>query len=348
MTSPASSFPRPAHPAGARLAATGFSIPNNVVTNDDLSKTVDTNDEWISKRTGIKQRHIAKDGETCRTLATGALKQAINNANILQKDTGGFKAADLDMVILASLTPDMLCPTTAAQVTADVGAVPAAAVDINAACSGFVYGMNMASALIATGFYKNIAVIGAEVLSKITDWKDRGTCVLFGDGAGAAIFSASDDASRGCIFQSMASNGEGGKELYIPRCEDQIPPGSNTFTGAYDTLQMNGKEVFKFAVSTLQSSIEKALEATGLSPDDITAVIPHQSNARILEAAREKLGMTTDKFIINIDRYGNTSAASVPICLHEMVAAGRVKPGDLVLFVALGGGLTWASSLWRV
>lgn len=348
MTSTASPFAKPAIPAGARLAGTGVAVPANVVTNDDLAKIVDTNDEWVTKRTGIKQRHIAKDGTTCRTLAADALKQAIHNANILQKDQGGFAPSDLDMVILASLTPDMICPTTAAQVTADVGAIPAAAVDINAACSGFVYGMNMATALIGTGFYKNIAVIGAEVLSTITDWKDRGTCVLFGDGAGAAIFSASDDATRGCIFQSMASNGEGGKELYIPRDESQIPPGSDTFTGAYNTLQMNGREVFKFAVSTLQSSIEKALAATGLKITDITAVIPHQSNARILEAAREKLGLSTDKFIINIDRYGNTSAASVPICLHEMVEAGKVKPGDLVLFVALGGGLTWATSLWRV
>ncbi len=338
MTSPAS-LGRPAIPAGTRLAGTGISTPARVVTNDDLAQIVDTNDEWISKRTGIKQRRLVEEGTTCRTLAADALKQALANAKL--------QPGELDMVILASLTPDMLCPTTAAQVVADVGAVPAAAVDINAACSGFVYGVNMATSLIATGFYKHIAVIGAEVLSSITDWKDRSTCVLFGDGAGAAIFSATNDATRGCLYQSMASNGHGGKELYIPRHESQIPAGS-PFSGTLNTLQMNGKEVFKFAVTTLQSTIEEALQATGLQASDLAAIVPHQSNARILESAREKLGLPVDKFIINIDRFGNTSAASVPICLHELVEAGKVKPGDLVLLVALGGGLTWACSLWRV
>lgn len=339
MTSPASPA-RPAAPAGVRLSGTGVATPPRVVTNDDLSKIVETNDEWISKRTGIRQRNLADKDTTCRSLAAGALKQAL--------DRSGLKPGELDMVILASLTPDMLCPTTAAQVIADVGAVPAAAVDINAACSGFVYGVNMATSLIATGFYKNVAVIGAEVLSSITDWKDRSTCVLFGDGAGAAIFSATDDHSRGCLYQSMASNGNGWKDLYIPRNESQLPPEHDSFSGTYNTLQMNGKEVFKFAVTTLQGTIEKALAATGFTAHDLAAVVPHQSNARILESAREKLGISADKFIINIDRYGNTSAASVPICLHELVQQGKVKPGDLVLMVALGGGLTWASSLWRV
>jgi len=327
------------HPGGVRLAGTGMSVPGRVVTNADLAKTVDTNDQWITQRTGIKQRYIADEATTEGSLAKDALSQAIRQA--------GIEPGDLDMVICATMTPGMCCPSTAARLVSEIGAVPAGGVDISAACSGFVYGINMASSLIGSGHYQTVAVVGTEVLSRITDWKDRRTCVLFGDGAGAAIFTASDDPQQGCLHQTMASNGEKWRELYVPRHKDHVSEGA-AFSGTYHTLQMNGREVYKFAVTTLRRMIKRVLSDCGLELSDLAMVIPHQSNQRILESVRDKLGLPAEKLYINIDRYGNTSAASVPICLHELREQGRLHTGDLVLFAALGGGLTWASSLWRL
>jgi len=325
---------------GIRIAGTGLGLPDNVVTNDELAKTVDTSDEWISQRTGIRQRYVANNGTTMRSMAAMATKKALEQA--------GLRPSDLDMLLCATMTPEMCCPCTAAQIVADIGAVPAGASDISAACSGFVYGLNMASSLVATGHYRHIAVVGAEQMSRILDWKDRRTCVLFGDGAGAAIVSASDNEAQGCLYQSMSSDGTGGRSLYCPRDESQIPTDDEVFSGTFNTLQMNGREVYKFAVSTLQRTIEKSLDACDLKASDLAMVVAHQSNQRILESARERLGLSQDKLYINIDRFANTSAASVPICLHELLDAGRLKEGDLVLFVGLGGGLTWASSLWKL
>ncbi len=327
---------------GIELAGTGMAVPANVVTNNDLAKTVDTNDEWIAQRTGIRQRHVSEAGTSVLSLSREAMTQALGNAKM--------QATDLDMLILATLTPEMVTPSTAARVVSDIGATPAGAVDISAACSGFVYGANMAASLIATGFYRSVAVVGCETLSKITNWTDRSTCVLFGDGAGAAIFRATPDTTRGCLYQNMGSDGGRWHELYCPRTEADLPANGHgaPFNGQYNTLHMNGREIYKFAVSTLLKSIEAALAHCNLKPADLAMVIPHQSNARIIESAREKLGLGEDRMYVNIDRYGNTSAASVPICLHELVAAGRVKASDHVLFVALGGGLTWATSLWRL
>jgi len=327
-------------PRGIRLAGTGMAVPARMVSNHDLAQSVDTSDEWIVQRTGITRRFIGNEDTNVRELAVKATRQAIANA--------GITPGELDMIICATMTPEMCCPCTAARIAADLGAKPAGAVDISAACSGFVYGMNMAAALIQTGFYRNIAVIGAEMLSEIVDWKDRNTCVLFGDGAGAAILSACDDPKRGSLYQSMGSDGDGWKHLYCPRDKSQVPPDDTVFSGTFDTLQMNGREVYKFAVSTLKDAIDRTLAATGFKPSDLAMVVPHQSNARILESARDRLGLPPEKLYINIDRFANTSAASVPICLHELMAAGRLRPGDLILFVALGGGLTWASNLWRL
>ncbi len=332
-------FTAPRRPAGVRLAGTGMCLPPQSVTNVDLSKRVETSDEWIQQRTGIRERRIADEQTSLLPLARGAVEAALRDARM--------EPRQLDLLLLATITAEMCCPSTAARVVADLGASPAGAMDISAACSGFVYSLNMASSLIQSGFYRTIAVVGAEVLSKITDWNDRRTCVLFGDGAGAAIVTASDNPDEGCIYQSMSSNGGLWKELYVPRTPGDVPGGAD-FSGAYNTLQMNGREVYKFAVTTLMSSIEETLAATGYKASDLAVIIPHQSNARILESAREKLGLPPEKLYINIDRFGNTSAASVPICLHELMAAGKLKKGDLVLFVALGGGLTWASSLWRI
>jgi 3-oxoacyl-[acyl-carrier-protein] synthase III len=326
---------------GVAIAGTGMGVPGRVVTNTELAQTVETNDEWIIQRTGIKQRNVVTDGQSLRTICADALNGALADA--------GKKPSDLSMLILATLTPEMTCPSTAARVVADVGAVPAGAIEISAACSGFVYGLNMAVGMMYTGWYDSIAVIGGETLSRILNWKDRGTCILFGDGAAAALLCKTDDPSQGCIYQSTGSNGNGWVDLYIPRDEKDLPTdGKSIFNGQFNTLQMNGREVFKFAVSTLQNAIDGALKAAGLAPSDLAMVISHQSNARILEAARDKVGLTTDQLYINIDRYGNTSAASVPICLHELRMQKRLKKGDLVLFIGLGGGLTWASSLWRL
>jgi len=326
-------------PSGVRLVATGLAVPDRVVTNDELAKKIDTTDEWIRKRTGITQRYLVDENTTEVDLAKQALGNAIKQAEIAP--------SELDMVLCATMTSQMCCPSTAARLVAEVNAVPAGAMDLSAACSGFVYGMNLASSLIESGHHKMVAVVGTEVLSRMVDWNDRRTCVLFGDGAGAAIFSASPDPNQGCLHQILASNGGQWQQLYVPQDQSHVPNNSS-FNGTFNTLQMNGKEVYKFAVTTLEQTIEKVLSQCELKMSDLAMIIPHQSNQRILESVRDRLEIPPDKLYINIDRYGNTSAASVPICLHELMTASRLKSGDLVLFVALGGGLTWASSLWRL
>jgi 3-oxoacyl-[acyl-carrier-protein] synthase-3 len=333
---------RPAPPAfGVRISGTGIGIPAKLVTNNDLAKIVDTNDEWIFQRTGIKQRYLVErdNGNALVELAKTAMLGAIAQA--------GIKPKEIDLLICSTMTSEMCCPSSGAQIVSAIGAVPAGAMDLSSACSGFVYAMNLAATLIEAGRYKTVAVVGVETLSRIMDWTDRRTCVLFGDGAGAAIFSRCDDNTKGCVYQGMGSNGDQWADLYVPRVEGQVPKGSD-YSGHLNTMQMNGREVFKFAVSTLQRSIDEALNAAGLKASDLDMVISHQSNGRILESAREKLGLPIEKLYINIDRYGNTSAASVPICLHELREQGRIKEGNLVLFVGLGGGLSWATNLWRV
>jgi 3-oxoacyl-[acyl-carrier-protein] synthase-3 len=325
---------------GVRLAGTGIAVPQRVLTNDDLATIVETSDEWITQRTGIKTRRIVEEGVGIRQLAARAAAAAVANA--------GIEPAELDMLLLATMTPDMVCPCTAVQVIDDIGARPAGGFDLSAACSGFVYALNLAAGLIESGSYRHIAVVGAETLSKMVDYTDRRTCVLFGDGAGAAVLSACDDPNRGCLHQAMHSDGSLWEHLYVPRGEHHLPAALGEFNGHFDTLQMNGREVFKFAVKTTEKLIDDALEAAGIKPNDLAMIIPHQSNQRILASARDRLGLPEDKLYINIDRYGNTSAASVPLCLHELTDAGRIKTGDLVLFLAIGGGMTWASSLWRL
>jgi 3-oxoacyl-[acyl-carrier-protein] synthase-3 len=325
---------------GVRIAGTGFALPSRVVTNTDLAKTIDTTDEWIVQRTGIHERRLLEPGQSMRELARDAVAEALKRA--------AMDPTDLEFLIIATCTPEMVVPPTAARVIAELGAMPAGGVDINAACSGFVYGLNIASALIKTGIYRTIGVVGAEALSQLTDWKDRRTCVLFGDGAGAAILTRDDNPASGSLYQSMNSDGRQWHLIYAPRHAQHVPPGDKNFAGTYNALQMNGREVFKFAVTTLHAAIDATLEATGVKASDLAMVIPHQSNLRIIESARERLGLPPEKMYVNIDRFGNTSAASVPIALHELVAAGKLHQGDLVLFLALGGGLTWASCLWRL
>jgi 3-oxoacyl-[acyl-carrier-protein] synthase-3 len=327
-------------PIGVRFAGTGVAVPQRQVTNDEIAQLVDTSDEWVSQRTGIKTRRLADDDVTVRDLAREASIAALDDAQIAP--------SEVDLLILATMTPEMPCPATAARLVDEIGATPAGAMDISVACSGFVYAMNLAESLIQTGAYRTVAVVGAETLSRITDWNDRRTCILFGDGAGAAILTASDDPEQGCVHQTMRSDGSRWQELYVPQRERDVPAEAGRFSGKLNTLQLNGREVYKFAVSTTVQMIEQTLDTTGFSPDDIAMVIPHQSNKRILESVRDKMGLPDEKMCMNIDKYGNTSAASVPIGLREMLDTGRIQPGDLVLFLAIGGGMTWSSSLWRM
>ena len=330
-------------PPGVRISGTGMGVPARRLTNDDLAKIVDTSDEWIRTRTGICSRHLTDEATDTSDLAAAAVRQALENAALVP--------ADLDLLICATMTPDVICPATACMVVDKVGAVPCGALDINIACTGMVAALTTAANFIATGQYRNIAAVGADCLSKIVDWDDRRTCVLFGDAAGAAIISPSDDEQQNCLYQSLASDASQWESLYVPRHEKHLPHGENgreAFGGKYNTLQMQGREVFKFAVNSLRTCVEEAMAATGLTADDLKMVIPHQSNIRMLQNAWKKLGIADEKIYINIDRFGNTSAASIGLCLHELTEQGRLTKGDYVIFVAQGGGLSWGASVWRL
>ncbi len=334
-------------PRGVAIVGTGIGIPPRKVSNDDLSKFVDTNDEWIVQRTGIRTRYLADKGTKTSDLAAEATRNALNAA--------GLKPTDLDLLICATMTPDVICPATACKVVEKIGAIPCGAFDINIACTGFVAGLNMACGLIKTGAYKTVAVLGADTLSRIVNWEDRRTCVLFGDAASCAILQACDDPDRGSFYQFMGSDADQGRALYVPRDESDIPDIVDTsstenagWNGKFDTLQMDGRTVYKFAVKVLAESVERAMSAHNLTADDIKMVIPHQSNIRMLQSSWKRLGFPEDKIRINIDRYGNTSAASAGICLHECFSEGLIQQGDYVIFVAQGGGLSWGTNLWRL
>jgi len=346
-TPPPTSPTNPTRSIGVRLAGTGIGLPSKKMTNTDLEKLMDTSDEWILQRTGIRERRIVDHaaGECTMTMATDALKAALGNA--------GLQGSDLDLVICATMTPEMLCPATACRVAQNVGAGRnghAGAFDLSAACSGFVFGMNLAHDLITGGAYKTIAVIGADTLSALMDYTTAGrsTAIIFGDAAGAAIYQADADTRLGVLAQAMHADGGGWKDIYVPQEDRDFPVGTACDVGKINKVQMNGATVFKFAVSTFPELIEETLGKAGLVAADIDMFVCHQSNARILGAARERFGIAEEKLYINIDRYGNTVAASVPLCLHELMAAGRIRPGMKVMFVAFGGGLTWGSSLWQL
>lgn len=333
---------RPAR--GVRLAGTGSCLPEKRLTNADLEKMMDTSDEWIVQRTGIKERRIIdpSKGEGTTWLCTTALERALADAKL--------KPSDLDMVVVATVSMEMTCPSTSCRVAEKIGAGHAGAVDLTAACCGFVYAMNFAHDLVMGGSYKTVGVIGCDVLTPLMDYntEGRGTAIIFGDAAGAAVIQATDDAEKGIIAQAMHADGSGWRHLFIPRRESDYPPGYEGVERRFGKMIMNGREVFKFAVTTFQGLIAETLEKAGITADDVDHFVCHQSNARILEAARERFGIPHEKMYVNIDRVGNTSAGSVPVCLDELRAAGRIKEGQLVMLVAFGGGLTWASSLWRV
>lgn len=300
---------------------------------------VDTSDDWITERTGIKERRIASEDQSASDLAFEASKVALKRA--------GLGAADLELIIVATVSPDMPVPSTACLLQDKLGAKNAAAFDINAACSGFIYGLSIADSYIKSGAFRRILLVGSEVLSRFTDWQDRATCILFGDGAGAVIIEASDE-DRGIMSTSIHSDGSLWDLLHLPGGGSKNPPTSNTISEGLHFLKMKGNETFKAAVRALELLVVDTLKANNLDADEIAALIPHQANLRIIQATAARLGLSMDKVIVNIERYGNTSAASIPIALDEALTSGRVKGGDIVLLEAFGGGLTWASALVRL
>lgn len=321
----------------ARITGTGSYVPAKVLANADLERMVATSDEWIRERTGIRERRIAGAGEACSDLAVVAGTRALNAA--------GIEAADLDMVLLATCTGDYPLPATACLVQHQLGATKAAACDLSAACCGFVYALSVADAYVKTGM-RHVLVIGSEVMSAITDWTDRNTCVLFGDGAGAVVVSASDGA-RGILSTHLRSDGNLCELIAVPGGGSRTPPSEKVVAERMQFIKMKGNETFKVAVRTLEEIARETLEANHLRVEDLDLYVPHQANVRILKAVVERLGLPPEKVMLNLDRYGNTSAASIPIALDEAVRDGRIKEGSLVMLGAFGAGLTWASALIR-
>lgn len=321
----------------ARIAGTGSYAPTRALTNADLERMVATSDEWIRERTGIRERRIAATGEACSDLAVQAGRRALKAA--------GVAAADLDMILLATCTGDFPLPATACLVQHQLGATKAGACDLSAACCGFVYALSVADAYIKTGM-RHVLVIGSEVMSAITDWTDRNTCVLFGDGAGAVVLSASD-GERGILSTDLRSDGTLCELIMVPGGGSRTPPSEKVITERLHNIKMKGNETFKVAVRTLEEIARATLSANHVQVEDLDLYVPHQANVRILKAVMERLGLPLEKVLLNLDRYGNTSAASIPIALDEAVREGRIKEGSLVMLGAFGAGLTWASAMIR-
>src|ERR671936_617363 len=318
------------------IIGTGSYVPDKVLSNADLSRMVDTSDEWITTRTGIKERRIAAKDETTSEMATKAALKAMEQAKI--------SAKEIDLILVATATPDMLFPATACFVQKKIGATNAACLDISAACAGFLFGIEIAHQFITSGTYDTVLVIGADKLTSITNWKDRNTCVLFGDGAGAAILRHRGSA-HGVISTHIGSDGQFTDILFMPGGGSRCPTTRDNVDMNLATIHMTGKDVYKQAVTAMVNAAQKVLDQAGLSIDDIACVIPHQANLRIIQAIADRLGISRDKMFVNLDRYGNTSAAAVAIALDEANRSGRIKPGDYVLMVVFGGGLTWAGTV---
>jgi 3-oxoacyl-[acyl-carrier-protein] synthase-3 len=325
-------------PARARLAALGGYAPEQVVTNADIARRVDTSDEWIVSRTGIRERRFAAPDQASSDLALVASERILAAA--------GVAAADLDMVIVPTATPDHLFPSTAALVADRLGARKAAAYDLLAACSGFVYGLAQATGLIEAGICRTVLVVGAEVLSRVTDHDDRATCILFADGAGGALVTRGDEDTTGFLAFDLGADGSGADLLTIPAGGGRQPvsSGPDRLDGC---MKMDGPEVFRFATRVLVESAERLLQALEMSIDEIDLVVAHQANSRIIDHAATRLGIPPERMFNNLDRYGNTSSASIPLALAEARDAGRLRPGDMLLLVGFGGGLTWASTICR-
>jgi len=319
-----------------RVLGTGSFVPSTVLTNHDLESMVDTSDEWIQERTGIKERRIAEKGVVTSDLASGAAKKALEAA--------GTGPEEVELIIVATATPDMMFPSTACIVQDKLGAKMAAGYDISAACSGFIFALANADAFIRSGLYKRVLVIGAETISKVTDWTDRNTCVLFGDGAGAVVLGP-DESGHGILSTHLHTDGGMADLLYLPAGGSLYPASHWSVDNRLHYLKMRGNETFKIAVRALEEVVMEALAHNGLAAKDIDVLVPHQANLRIIQATAKRLDMPMEKVVVTLDKYGNTSAASVPMALDEAVRDGRIKDGSMVLLEAFGGGLSWASAL---
>ncbi len=319
--------------AGLEVSITGLGckVPDRVVSNDELAQYVDTSDEWIRERTGIRERRMAAKEEALSDIALPACLDALRQA--------GLDGKDIDLLIVATVTPDMAFPSTGAILADKLGAVDAAAYDLSAGCTGFMYGLAQAYGMLAGGLAKRALVVGGDLLSRILDWEDRSTLVLFGDGAGAVVLEAVPE--RGFLGFELGADGAGGENLWLPGS------GSRLFDDADRYVKMNGREVFKFATRILVQSAEALLEQCGVSIDDVDVYVPHQANMRIIDHATKKLGVPSERVVVNVDRYGNTSSGSIPLALADAAADGRLKPGKLVLMTGMGAGLTWGSALIR-
>jgi len=318
----------------AAVFGTGSALPARRVSNAELAETVDTSDEWIVERTGIRFRHIAAEGETTSTLATEAARRAL--------DAAGMDASRIDLIILATATPDQTFPASATRVQTALGINDCIAFDVQAVCSGFLYAVSVAESMIRAGSATNALVIGAETFSRILDWEDRNTCVLFGDGAGAIVLGAEDgeeETGRGVLSTKLHADGRYNELLYVD--------GGPSTTGTVGKLRMRGREVFRHAVTNLASVLGEVLDAAGVATADIDWMVPHQANARILDATARKLGLPPEKVVVTVDQHANTSAASVPLALDVAVRDGRIRPGQIVVLEAMGGGFTWGAAVLR-
>jgi 3-oxoacyl-[acyl-carrier-protein] synthase III len=313
------------------ITGLGAYAPERVITNDELAQMVDTSDEWIIERTGIRERRIAADEQALSDLSLPAIRQALEQA--------GSDGTDVDLLIVATVTPDMMFPSTSAILADQLGAKDAAAYDLSAGCTGFMYALAQAYGMVASGLSRRALVVGGDVLSRILDWSDRSTVVLFGDGAGAVVLEPSEDA--GFLSFELGADGGGGEHLWLPGS------GSRKFEDPDRLVKMNGREVFKFATRVLVSSAEAVLERCGAAVEDVDVYVPHQANVRIIDHATKKLGIPSERVVINVDRYGNTSSGSIPLALADAQADGRLQPGKLVLMTGMGAGLTWGSALMR-
>ncbi|HEX4807736.1 MAG TPA: beta-ketoacyl-ACP synthase III [Bryobacteraceae bacterium] len=323
----------------AKISALGCYVPPGVLTNEDLTKMVATNDRWIVERTGIRERHIAGPDIATSDMATAAAKCALS--------ARGIPASDLDAIIVCTVTPDMLFPATACLVQHQIGATHAWGFDLVAACSGFVYGITTAAHLVMAGTHQKVLVIGADTMSRILDYTDRGTCILFGDAAGAFVVEASDDPNTGFIGHLNEIDGSGGDFLKMPAGGSRLPASLETVAQRQHYVKQDGQNVFKYAVRRMQEVCESILEKHGFKASDVKLLIPHQANKRIITATAERLGLPEDRYVVNIDKYGNTTAATIPLATRDALNDGRLKKGDLVLFVAVGAGYTLAANLWR-
>jgi 3-oxoacyl-[acyl-carrier-protein] synthase-3 len=325
----------------AKITALGCFTPPGVLTNQDLEKMVDTNDQWIRERTGISERHIADPEVATSDLATAAAKAAL--------ESRGIRASDLDAILVCTVTPDMFFPATACLVQNNLGATGAWGFDIIAACSGFVFGLTTGAHLVAGGAHRKVLVIGADTMSRIIDYTERGTCVLFGDGAGAMLLEPSDESDNGAGFIDFIGeiDGSGGNYLKMPAGGSRLPASCETVTKRLHYVHQDGSQVFKYAVRKMYEASRDLLERNGLTANDIAVMIPHQANRRIITAAADRLGLSLDKVLINIDRYGNTTAGTIPLATRDAIQQGKLKKGDLVLMAAVGAGYTVGASLWR-